>query len=122
MNVFFVMDDGSIITPPLGTILPGITRASLIELARADGVKVEEKPYSFDEWKADAESGRLREVFACGTAAVVAAIGTVRYRGGEFTIGDGTTTGPVTQKLRAALVGIQRGESNDERGWIRKVG
>ena len=122
MNVFFVMEDGSIITPPLGTILPGITRASLIELARADGVKVEEKPYSFDEWKADAESGRLREVFACGTAAVVAAIGTVRYRGGEFTIGDGMTTGPVTQKLRSALVGIQRGESNDERGWIRKVG
>jgi branched-chain amino acid aminotransferase len=122
MNVFFVMDDGSIITPPLGTILPGITRASLIELARADGVKVEEKPYSFDAWKADAESGRLREVFACGTAAVVAGIGTVRYRGGEFTIGDGTTTGPVTQKLREALVGIQRGESNDERGWIHKVG
>jgi len=121
MNVFFVMDDGSIVTPPLGTILPGITRASLIELARGFGMKVDERPYSIDEWKADAASGRLRETFACGTAAVVAAIGTVRSPSGAFTIGDPTETGPVTAKLRDALVGIQRGESNDERGWIRKV-
>ncbi len=121
MNVFFVMDDGSIVTPPLGgTILPGITRKSLIALAREEGITVDEKPYSFDEWKADAASGRLKEAFACGTAAVVAAIGTVKYPQGEFQIGGGET-GPVTTRLRDALVGIQRGQSNDRHGWIHVI-
>lgn len=121
MNVFFVMDDGSIVTPPLnGTILPGITRASLIALARESGISVDERPYSFEEWKADAASGKLREAFACGTAAVVAAIGAVRYAGGEFKIAGGVT-GPVTEKLRAQLVGIQRGEQVDTHGWVREI-
>lgn len=121
MNVFFVMDDGSIMTPPLGgTILPGITRKSLIALAREEGITVNEKPYSFDEWKADAQSGKLKEAFACGTAAVVAAIGTVKYPDGEFQIGGGET-GLVTTRLRDALVGIQRGQSNDRHGWIHII-
>lgn len=121
MNVFFVMDDGSIMTPPLGgTILPGITRKSLIALAREEGITVNEKPYSFDEWKADAQSGKLKEAFACGTAAVVAAIGTVKYPDGEFQIGGGET-GLVTTRLRDALVGIQRGQSNDRHGWIHVI-
>ncbi len=121
MNVFFVMDDGSIVTPPLnGTILPGITRASLIALARESGITVDERPYSFEEWKADAASGKLREAFACGTAAVVAAIGAVRYTGGEFKIAGGVT-GPVTEKLRAQLVGIQRGEQADSHGWVHEI-
>ncbi len=121
MNVFFVMDDGSIVTPPLnGTILPGITRASLIALARESGITVDERPYSFEEWKADAASGKLREAFACGTAAVVAAIGAVRYTGGEFKIAGGVT-GPVTEKLRAQLVGIQRGEQADCHGWVHEI-
>lgn len=72
MNVFFVFDDGSLQTPPLtGTILPGITRDSLIILARELGLTVREEPYAIDQWQADAASGRLREAFACGTAAVV---------------------------------------------------
>jgi len=121
MNVFFVMEDGSVVTPPLGgTILPGITRKSLIALARDEGITVHEKPYSFEEWQADVASGRLREAFACGTAAVVAAIGTVKFTGGEFQIGGGET-GPVTTRLRQALVGIQRGQSNDRHGWIRAI-
>ena len=121
MNVFFVMEDGSILTPPLGgTILPGITRKSLIQLARDEGIAVEEKRYSFEEWRADVANGRLREAFACGTAAVVAGIGTVKFKGGEFRIGDGET-GPVTTKLRQALVGIQRGQGNDQHGWLHPI-
>ncbi|MGP2493557.1 branched-chain amino acid aminotransferase [Mesorhizobium sp. PUT5] len=121
MNVCFVMEDGSLVTPPLGgTILPGITRASILTLAREAGLRVEERPYSFDEWKADAESGRLREAFACGTAAVVAGIGTVRFNGGSFTIGN-SGDGPVTARLRSELVGIQRGTVADKHGWVRLV-
>ena len=79
MNVFFVYDDGTLVTPPLtGTILPGITRDALLALAAAAGHQVVERPVSFAEWQADAESGRLREVFACGTAAVITPVGRVR--------------------------------------------
>ena len=82
MNIFFVFDDGSMVTPPLGgTILPGITRSSLLTLAKDKGITVREERYSIDQWRADAASGRLREAFACGTAAVVTPIGTVRAPG-----------------------------------------
>jgi branched-chain amino acid aminotransferase len=121
MNVFFVFDDGAIVTPPLtGTILPGITRDAVITLAREQGHEVREEPYSFDQWRADAASGRLREVFACGTAAVLTPIGTVRSAGGEFEIGDGGT-GDVTVRLRQTLVDIQRGRAADAYGWVRRV-
>lgn len=121
MNVFFVMDDGTVVTPPLsGTILPGITRNSIIKLAGDNGLKVIERPYSFDEWMADAKSGKLREAFACGTAAVVAAIGTVRHPDGEFVIGN-AGTGMETEKLRSQLTGIQRGTVADPYGWVKDV-
>ncbi len=120
MNVFFVLEDGSIVTPSLGTILPGITRKSLITLAGDAGISITERPYSFEEWKADAMSGRLKEAFACGTAAVVAGIGKVRFKGGEFQIGNGET-GAVTASLREKLVGIQRGQTNDPYGWVHTV-
>lgn len=120
MNIFFVMADGTLVTPPLGTILPGITRASLITLARDAGMTVEEQPYSFEQWQSDAAQGRLWEAFACGTAAVVAPIGGVRHRGGEFPMGDGAI-GPVTRKLRETLVGIQKGSIADTYGWLRKI-
>jgi len=121
MNVFFVFDDGAIQTPPLsGAILPGITRDAIIQLARDLGHTVLEQPYSFDAWQADAASGRLREAFACGTAAVIAAIGEVRHSAGGFKIADGVD-GPVTNALRTRLVGLQRGESNDPYGWRRVV-
>src|SRR6478672_7481273 len=88
MNIFFVFDDGSIATPPLsGTILAGITRDSIITLARGMGLTVREEPYAIEQWRADAESGRLTEAFACGTAAVVTAIGSVTGTEGGFAIG-----------------------------------
>jgi branched-chain amino acid aminotransferase len=121
MNVFFVFEDGSVQTPPLtGTILPGITRDSLIVLARDMGLTVREEPYSIDQWKADAASGRLTEAFACGTAAVVTPIGKFKGKGFEASIGNGEA-GPVTTRLKTALLDIQNGRAEDQHGWIQRV-
>lgn len=121
MNVFFVFDDGSIQTPPLtGTILPGVTRDSLLTLARAEGLTVREEPYAIDQWRADAQSGRLVESFACGTAAVVTPIGSVTDAQGRFTIGAGGP-GQLTGRLRDALVAIQRGIAPDPHNWVVRL-
>ena len=121
MNLFFVFADGTLVTPPLsGTILPGITRESLLALARDDGLTVREEPYSLDQWRSDAASGALIETFACGTAAVVTSVGKVTSGDGEFIIGSGGP-GQTTQKLRQRLVAIQRGEAPDPHGWVRRV-
>jgi branched-chain amino acid aminotransferase len=122
MNVFFVFDDGSMVTPPLsGTILPGITRDAIITLARKEGRTVREERYSIEQWRADAASGKLREAFACGTAAVISAIGRIKSTKGDIVIGNGDG-GLITAALRAKLVGIQRGEAADTEGWVRKIG
>jgi len=121
MNIFFVFDDGSMTTPPLsGTILPGITRDSIITLARGEGRAVREERYSIEQWRTDALSGRLREAFACGTAAVVSAIGQIKSASGDIVIGDGAG-GPITSALKQRLVGIQRGDVEDSEGWVRKI-
>ena len=121
MNIFFVFDDGSIATPPLGgTILAGITRDSIITLARGMGLTVREEPYSIEQWRADAESGRLTEAFACGTAAVVTAIGSVTGTEAGFAIG-GQSVGPITQRIRQSLVAIQRGQAPDPHAWIEEL-
>jgi branched-chain amino acid aminotransferase len=121
MNVFFVFNDGSMSTPPLGgTILPGVTRSSLLTLAKDKGIPAREERYSYDQWKADARSGRLREAFACGTAAVVTPIGTVRAPEGEFVIGNGGS-GVLTSELKTALVDIQRSRAADPHQWVHKV-
>ena len=120
MNIFFVMDDGSIVTPPLtGTILPGITRSSIIALAQHQGISVKEEMYSIEEWRVDAKSGRCRESFACGTASGLADIGNVSSIAGEFEVGD--TVRPVTQNLREALIRIQRGRENNTSAWMEVV-
>jgi branched-chain amino acid aminotransferase len=120
MNVFFAFEDGSLTTPPLGTILPGITRDSIIALAKDAGVTVREELYSLDQWRADAQSGKLKEAFACGTAAVISPIGKVRSVSGDFTI-NGGEAGPVAMGLRKQLVDIQYGRAPDPHNWIRKV-
>jgi branched-chain amino acid aminotransferase len=121
MNLFFVFDDGSMLTPPLkGTILPGITRDSILTLARDQGIVVNEEPYSFDQWRADAQSGRLVETFACGTAAVVTPVGTVRSASGDFLIGSGGP-GQLTEQMRATLTSIQRGTTPDRHGWVTRL-
>jgi branched-chain amino acid aminotransferase len=121
MNLYFVFDDGSLVTPPLtGTILPGITRDSIMALARDEGLTVREERYSLDQWRADAQSGKLVEAFACGTAAVVTPVGKVAGREGDFTIGTGGP-GQLTQKLKSRLVAIQRGEAPDPHGWVMKL-
>jgi branched-chain amino acid aminotransferase len=122
MNLFFVFNDGRLITPPLtGTILPGITRDSLITLAREEGLAVQEERYSLEQWRADAGSGKLVETFACGTAAVVTPVGKVAGHDGEFVVGSGGP-GQLTQKLRQKLVGIQRGTVADTHGWVTQLG
>ena len=121
MNLFFVFADGSLITPPLGgTILPGITRDSLLMLAADEGLSVREERYSLDQWREEAASGKLTETFACGTAAVVTAVGKVAGKHGEFTIGSGGP-GQLTQRLRNRLVAIQRGEAPDPHEWVKQL-
>jgi branched-chain amino acid aminotransferase len=106
--------------PTDGTILEGITRASLIQLAQEEGLNVREDNYAIDQWRADAQSGKLVETFACGTAAVVTPVGSVHGAQGSFTIGSGGP-GQLTQKLRAKLVEIQRGAAPDPFGWVDRI-
>jgi branched-chain amino acid aminotransferase len=117
MNLFFVFGD-KVITPELtGTLLPGITRSSLLELASELGLTVEERRISTEEWEKANASGELTEVFACGTAAVITPVGHVKHAGGEFDIADGGT-GSVTKQLRERLTGLQHGHVADTHGWM----
>jgi branched-chain amino acid aminotransferase len=123
MNVVLVAADGTLITPELsGTILEGVTRDSIITLARERGRTVEERRVTFDEWREGVVSGRIAEAFACGTAAVITPIGRVRWRGGEIVMGDGHTIGPTATELRQALVDIQYGRAPDRHGWMHRAG
>ena len=121
MNMFFVLDDGTIVTPELtGTILEGVTRDSILTLAREAGHAVEERRVDVDEWRKGAADGRVVEVFACGTAAVVTPVGALRWPGGEAVASDGQP-GPVTTALRAALLGLQYGRTPDPHGWMHRI-
>src|ERR1700744_4580145 len=120
MNVFFVFDDGSLLTPPLGTILPGITRDSIITLAKGSGTHVREEGYTIEQGRADAARDKLKEAFAGGTAAVISPIGKVRSASGDFLISGGAA-GPVAMGMRKKLVDIQYGRTNDPHDWIKKV-
>ncbi|GAA2760461.1 branched-chain amino acid aminotransferase [Actinopolymorpha rutila] len=120
MNLYFVYDDGQIVTPELGTILEGITREAIITLATEAGHKVEERRIGIDEWREGAASGRITEVFACGTAAVLTPVGTLRSREGELVMGDGGA-GPVTTRIRQQLLDIQYGRTEDTYDWLHRV-
>jgi branched-chain amino acid aminotransferase len=120
-HIFFVLDDGTLVTPELsGAILPGVTRDSVLTMARDSGRKVEERLIGIDEWRDGVRTGRIAEIFACGTAAVVTPIGTLKWHGGEVTAGDGTP-GPVTTAIRNSLIDLQYGRADDPHGWRRPV-
>ena len=120
-NIFFVLDDGTLVTPELsGAILPGVTRDSVLTMAHDAGRKVEERLIGIDEWRDGVRTGRIAEVFACGTAAVVTPIGTLKWHGGEVTAGDGTP-GPVTTAIRNSLIDLQYGRTEDPHDWRRPV-
>lgn len=121
MNLFFVHADGTLVTPALtGTILEGITRSSILTLAAEQGLTVVERAVSLDEWRDGAGSGEIREVFACGTAAVVTPVSRLAWDGGEVRIGDGTP-GPVTLQIRRSLVDLQYGRVVDRHGWMHQI-
>ncbi len=124
MNLFFVYGSGPsarIMTPALtGTMLPGITRDSLLTLAPDLGIKAEEGKISVDEWRDGCTAGDITEVFACGTAAVITPVGKVSSQSGEWLIGDGNP-GPVSMRLREELLGLQYGDRPDPHGWIHKI-
>lgn len=122
MNIMFVLDE-SLVTPSLesGSILPGVTRESLLQLARSQGRKVEEREISTDELIAAQKSGRLKEAFACGTAAVVTPIREILHKGEVLYRNGGDKPGALTMQLRKQLMDIQFGNAPDTFGWRYKV-
>jgi len=125
MNLFFVHGDGSIVTPELtGTILEGVTRSSILQLAGDLGLAVKERRVSIDEWRDGVTSGEITEVFACGTAAVVTPVGRLAWEGGEVVIGDHEVNGgvgPVTASIRQSLLDVQYGRVADSYGWLTRL-
>jgi branched-chain amino acid aminotransferase len=118
MNMYFVLADGRIVTPETGTILEGITRSSIIELAGKLGHQVEERKFSIDEWRDGVASGEIVEIFACGTAAVVTPVGELRWDGGTAPAPASTD---LTMRIRQALVDVQYGRAEDTFGWMHRV-
>jgi len=118
MNMYFVFKDGRIVTPALGTILEGITRGSIIELAGKMGHQVEERRFSIDEWREGVTSGEISEIFACGTAAVVTPVGELKWEGGSAPAPASTD---LTFRIRQALVDVQFGRAEDTFGWMHKI-
>jgi len=119
-NMFFMIGDELITSPLTGTILPGVTRDSVIRLAGSWGVKISERRLSMDEVMAAIAGGTLREAFASGTAAIVSPVGQIYYRGVEHQIGDGKT-GPLTERLYNEILQIQYGMKDDPFGWSMKI-
>lgn len=124
MNLYFVKGEGAeatVFTPKLtGTLLPGITRDSILKVASDLGYKVEETMVSIDDWRDGVASGLITEIFACGTAAVVSPVGSAKSAMGTWVTGDGTP-GPITMQIRNTLLGIQHGTIPDTHNWLKKV-
>lgn len=124
MNLFFVnQEKGKTIvsTPELsGTLLPGITRASILELAKDLGFEAVERKLSVNQWREEIAAGRMTEVFACGTAAVITPVGHVKANGFDMTINNGEN-GEVTMALREALLAVQYGVAPDKHGWMHSI-
>ena len=120
MNMFFVID-GEVVTPELvGSILPGITRKSSIELLRAHGYKVSERRVSIDEVIEAQKNGKLNEAFGTGTAAVISPVGMMEYKGTDYVV-NGGEMGEITKWLYHTITGIQTGRLPDPFGWVVKL-
>ncbi|MCK4938019.1 MAG: branched-chain amino acid aminotransferase [Methanosarcinales archaeon] len=120
MNIFFVIDD-VVITPPLeGSILPGITRDTAIQLTKSWGMEVQEKRISIDEVIEASKQGRLQEVFGTGTAAVISPVGEIQYKETNININDGEI-GPIANRLYDEITRIQNGEIPDTHNWIYNI-
>ncbi|MEY3257403.1 MAG: hypothetical protein RL443_412 [Actinomycetota bacterium] len=124
MNLYFIKGSGkdaTIMTPKLtGTLLPGITRDSILTLAKDLGYKTEESMISIDQWRDGVKSGEITEIFACGTAAVISAVGAAKSAQGTWQTGNGKP-GAITNEIRAALLAIQHGTAADKHGWNKRV-
>ena len=124
MNLYFVHGSGTearVVTPPLtGALLPGVTRDSLITVAKDLGIEAGEARISVEDWRSGNADGSITEVFACGTAAVITPIGQVKSAAGSWQIADGQP-GPVTKKLREHLLKLQHGEIDDRHGWMHQL-
>jgi branched-chain amino acid aminotransferase len=121
MNIFFLIED-ELVTPPLtGTILPGITRQTVMELVEEWGdYRVSQRPISIDEVMETAKNGRLKEAFGSGTAAVISPVGEIVYRGESVKVQD-EQTGPLARKLYREIIDIQYGRKEDTHGWVEPV-
>ena len=120
MNIFFVIDD-EVITPPLeGSILPGVTRDTVLDLTKSWGMKVNERRISIDELIQSSKEGRLQEVFGTGTAAVISPVDEIQYRDTNININHGQI-GPIARRLFDEITGIHYGEIPDTHGWIYNI-
>ncbi|MBN9151203.1 MAG: branched-chain amino acid aminotransferase [Cryobacterium sp.] len=120
MNIVLVYKDGTLVTPQSESILEGITRDSVLQLARDRGHTVEQRRVTIDEWREGAASGDIVEVFACGTAAVVTPI--AQLKAADFTIGSAdAAAGEITMSLRTELTDIQYGRAEDRHGWLTRL-
>jgi branched-chain amino acid aminotransferase len=120
MNILFVVRDTLITSPLDGSILPGVTRASILEMAREEGRPVQERPLSIDEIISGIKEGTLTEAFGAGTAAVVTPVGTIGWEGRDHIVGDGSP-GPTTRHFYKSLTDLQYGKVPDRHGWIRVI-
>ena len=122
MNLFFVTKDRKIVTPELtGSILEGVTRASILELAKELDLEPEERRIPIQEWKDGAQSGDIVEIFACGTAAVVTPVGELRWEGGSVDHRREGHDNAVAEAIRGRLLDIQYGRADDVHGWLTRL-
>ncbi|UCF57105.1 MAG: aminotransferase class IV, partial [Deltaproteobacteria bacterium] len=120
MNMFFVIEDEVITAPLTGSILPGITRDSVIHIVKDWGMKMSERVLSIDEVITAAKDGRVQEAFGTGTAAVISPVGQITYKGEDHIVAGGKM-GELSQRLYKEIVDIQYGEKDDPYGWIERI-
>ena len=121
MNMFFVIEDEVITAPLNGSILPGVTRDSVIRIVKEWGMKLSERSLAIDEVIAAAKDGRLKEAFGTGTAAVISPVGQITYKGEDYIVGGGKM-GELSQKLYDEIVAVQYGHKPDPYGWVERIG